>query len=114
MSSDDDSSCSSRSHDYDSDSGVSSGSDRSCIIDSDDGDSNSEKSEHSALFDTTGWDSDESSASGGDAVDQDDAQDDERSEQNEENLEVPVDDAEEDEVPLIKPSKGRSIAHHII
>ena len=112
MSSDDDSSCSSHSHDYDSDSGVSSGSDRSCIIDSDDDDSKSEKSEHSAQFDTTGWDSDESSASGGDAVDQDDVQDDERSEQNEENLEDPVDDAEDDEEAPIKPPKGRSIAHH--
>jgi len=47
MSSDDNSSCSSHSCDSASDSGVSSGSDRSCTIDQGDDDSNSEKSEHS-------------------------------------------------------------------
>ena len=112
MSSDDDSSCSSQSCDSDSDSGGSSGSDSDSIIDSDDDDSNSEKSEHSALFGTTGWDSDESCATDGDVDDQDNVQDDERSEQNEENLEHPVEEAEEDEEPLIKPPKGRSIAHY--
>ena len=114
ISSNDDSSCGSQSCDSVLDSGTSSGSDSGSIIDSDDDDSNSEKSEHSALFGTTGLDSDESSATDGDVDDPGNVQDDERSEQNEENLEHPVDIAEEDEVPLIKPSKGRSIAHHII
>ena len=113
-SNDDDSSCSSQSCDSVSDSGTFSGSDRGSIIDSDDDDSNSKKIEHSALFGITGWDSDEFSATDGDVADPDNVQDDERSEQNEENLEHPVDEAEEDEVPLIKPPKGRSIAHHII